>query len=69
MTSAVCWSDAFERAWKPCKAPRSSHELAAQVEDEPDTKDPRARALTKIREGHAAQVPQETRPQLKVRAT
>ena len=66
MTSAVCWSDAFERAWKPCKAPRSSHELAAQVEDEPDTKDPRVRALAKIRDEHAALVPRETRRQLEV---
>ena len=57
------------RAWleqQPCKAPRSSHELAAQVEDEPDMKDPRVKALAKIRDGHAALVPKETRRQLEV---
>ena len=57
------------RAWleqQPCKAPRSSHELAAQVEDEPDMKDPRVKALAKIRDEHAAQVPKETRRQLAV---
>ena len=56
------------RAWleqQPCKAPRSS-QLPTQVEDEPDMKDPRVKALAKIRDGHAALVPKETRRQLEV---
>ena len=55
------------RAWleqQPCKAPRS--QLPEQAEDEPDMKDPRVRALAKIRVEHAALVPKETRQQLKV---
>ena len=46
------------RAWleqQPCKAPRSS-QLPTQVEDEPDTNNPRVRALAKIRDQHAALV-------------
>ena len=56
------------RAWleqQPCKAPRSS-QLPEQVEDEPDMKDPRMRALAKIRDGHAALVQKEMRRQLEV---
>jgi hypothetical protein len=56
------------RAWleqQPCKAPRSS-QLPEQVEDEPDMNNPRVRALAKIRDEHAAQVPKETRRQLAV---
>ena len=57
------------RAWleqQPCKAPRSS-QLPTQAEDEHDIKDPRVRALEKIRDEHAALVPKETRRQLAVR--
>ena len=56
------------RAWleqQPCKAPYSS-QLPTQVEDEPEMKDPRVRALAKISVEHAALVPKETRQQLKV---
>ena len=59
------------RAWleqQPCKAPRSS-QLPTQVEDEPDMKDPRVRALAKLRDEHAALVPKETRRQLEVHDT
>ena len=54
-------------AWleqQPCKAPRS--QLSEQVEDEPDMKDPRVRALAKICVEHTALVPKETRRQLEV---
>ncbi len=40
---------------------RVAAELSAQVEDEPDMKDPHLRALAKIRHEHAEQVAKETR--------
>ena len=54
-------------AWlvqQPCNQPRIL--LPKQVEDAPDLKDPRVRALIKIRDGHAALVQKETRRQLEV---